>query len=409
MRVLLIHSRYSRLGGGESYVSSLRKLLLQEGNEVFFFSFDNDFQCKNKTEFVYKDHFNVNDHNPFRLLFNYILRFYFNPVLIVKLKKWIKDVNPEIIHIHANDRYGISVLLAVRGMGIPVMQSFHANDAVCLSHTFKKPDGRLCYNSLAFSCINQKCMTFSRFFAMVPSYMVKNQLTKRIVRQYATSNKILKERLENNGFKPVIYIPLFVWDNRYQADPELGTIFCPGSHLEQKGFQYLIKAMEYITQCSPGSKLHIAGAGPYSKELVKLAAETGMQDHIIFHGYLDTADLLIRYRKSSLVVFPSLFLEVSPLVILDAMASGRPIIGSSLSGIDEIFKETELGCLVDPTDPEQIARAACKVLNDKQLALKLGNNGRALFEREFNPDVHYKNLMHCYKSVITDYHEEKFK
>jgi glycosyltransferase involved in cell wall biosynthesis len=407
MRILLVHSRYSKFGGGENYVSSLRELLEQNGNTVFLFSFDNDRHWKNEREFIYQDNFYPGDRNPFRLVFYYIMRFYLNPVLVVRLRKWIKTINPEIIHIHANDRYGISVLLAIKNLGIPIVQSFHANDALCLSNTFKKPDGTLCKKSLGISCLNQNCMPFSKFLAMVPSYIIRNQLTKKNVKGFTTSNKILKERLEKNDFTPVIHLPLFVWDNNNDSNPESGNIFCPGTHLEQKGFQYLIRAMTRIIRCFPESVLHIAGRGPFTDNLVRLASEIGMDNHIIFHGYLETSDISLHYKESSVVVFPSTFLEVSPLVVLDAMASGRPVIGSNISGIEEFFNEEEIGFLVDPTDPEQISRAVCRVLNDINLGKKLGENGRYMFEHKFSPDIHYKNIMSYYQSIQDTFRNDR--
>lgn len=400
MRILLIHSRYTKFGGGENYVSSLRELLEKKGHQVFLFSIDNTDSWKNSKEFIFKDNFNVRDRNPFRLLINYLLRFYFHPVLTVKLRNWIQTIQPDIIHIHANDRYGISVILAVKNLGIPVVQSFHANDAICLSRTFKKSDGSFCIRSFSSSCLSQKCMPLTKFFAMVPSYMLRNLQAKNIVDEFITSNKFLEKRLKTNGFKPVSYLPLFVWKNQDLAPSERENIFSPGTHLEEKGFQYLIRAMVHIHRCYPGSILHIAGKGPYSDELKKLTVELGLNEIVVFHGYLDNQELNHQYAKSSLVVFPSLFLEVSPLVILEAMSSGRPVVAGKNSGINELFSEEKIGYLVDPMEPEQIAKAVCSIFNDPNLANLMCQNGRQLFERMFSPDVHYQNIITLYQSAI---------
>lgn len=400
VQILLIHSRYSKFGGGENYVSSFGKLLEEKGNKVFLFSIDNTESWKNSKEFIFKDNFNINDPNLLRLLIYYLLRFYFHPVLTIKLRKWIQDIKPDVIHIHGNDRYGISVLLAVKDLGIPVVQTLHANDTLCLSRTFKKPDGTFCLHSFSSSCLSQKCMSFSKFFAMVPSYVIRNQLAKRIVDEFFTSNIFLVKRLEINGFKPVFHVPLFVWKNENPIPPESGNIFCPGTLLEEKGFQYLIRAMVYICRCYPCSILHIAGKGPYSEDLKKVTLELGLNNQVVFHGYLDHQELYHQYAKSSLVVFPSLFLEVSPLVILEAMSSGRPVVAGKNSGINELFSEEKIGCLVDPMEPEQIAKAVCSILNDPNLANLMGQNGRQLFERMFSPDVHYQNIITLYQSAV---------
>lgn len=400
MRILLIHSRYSKFGGGENYVSALRALLEMYNHNVFLFSFDTEGCWKNLKEYIYKDNFNINDRNPFKILIFYLLRFYIDPILIIRLRRWIKSINPDIIHIHANDKYGISVLLAIRTLQIPVIQTFHANDAICLSQTFKKQDGAFCLNTIRFSCLLKKCVPISKFLAMAPSYSIRNFLAKQTVTTFIAPNKFLKKRLESNGFKNVVYMPIFVWKNDHSIVPDKGYIFSPGTHLAEKGFQFLIRAMQIIRKCQPFATLHISGKGPYSDILKKITEELNVEKSVIFHGFVENDSLRNQYAQSSLVVFPSLFLEVCPLVILEAMASGRPVVASKFSGIDDEIVKSNVGYFVDPMNPGEIADAVCNILNNPMVADIMGQNGHKLFESRYSPDVHYKNVFALYSSIV---------
>ena len=89
---------------------------------------------------IIKDSFDYRNQNPISSFIAYFGRFYFSPHVCIKLRKWIRKINPDIIHIHANDKYAISVLTALMGHKIPVVQSVHAVTTRCMSESSKLPD-----------------------------------------------------------------------------------------------------------------------------------------------------------------------------------------------------------------------------------------------------------------------------
>ena len=126
MRILIIHSNYGVFGGGEVYVNSLINLLKIHGNEVFLFSFSNNEEYSDDTRLILRDRFYDQEQNPILFFIRYLRRFYIDPKVISQLRHWIRVIRPDLIHVHANDKYGISVLIAVMGFKIPIVQSVHA-------------------------------------------------------------------------------------------------------------------------------------------------------------------------------------------------------------------------------------------------------------------------------------------
>lgn len=400
MKIFFIHSRYSHFGGGEQYVSSLRVLLEKNGHSVYLFAFDEETSLKNPDNFIFRDRFSIHERNPLVLWLRYMLRFFFHPLVWIRLRRWIREIEPDIIHIHANDRYGISVLLGIAGLGIPIVQTIHANDSICLSRTFKKSDREFCQDALSLSCLTHKCISADIFFSMAPSYLIRNFLARRIVDRFVAPNKFLKARLESNGFHPVEFMPLFVESHEHYSDRYTGgLIFAPGTHLETKGFQYLIRAMNRIIGCNREAELHISGTGPYSEQLMRLTRDLGLEKKVVFHGYLNKESLDGLYKSSNVVVFPSLFLEVCPLVVLEAMSFGKPVIAGKYSGIDDML-EQDSGCLVDPGNPSDIAEAVCNILNNPGRAAGMGQNGYRRFNELYSPDGHYRQVISLYQSLV---------
>ena len=113
MRILIVHSYYGQFGGGEVYVRSFIDLLRSHGHEIFLFSFTEGREIARDTELILRDAFYDKNQNPGIYFVRYLLRFYIDPWVITRLRRWIRVIRPDVIHIHANDRYGISVLLAL--------------------------------------------------------------------------------------------------------------------------------------------------------------------------------------------------------------------------------------------------------------------------------------------------------
>ncbi|MCQ8894115.1 MAG: glycosyltransferase family 4 protein [Methanolinea sp.] len=404
MRILLIHSYYERFGGGEVYVQSFIRLLQDHGHEIYFFSFSNDKESEEENHLIMRDRFQVKNKNFLSLFFRYFLRFYFDPFVAFKLRQWIRKVKPDIIHIHANDRFGISVLIALINIGIPVIQTVHAYTIVCMSTLSRRPSDKMCNESHGVRCLAFHCLPLGKFFAIIPSYAIKWALTKRIVNKMIVANPQIQKRLNECGYGKTILIEHFVDIPREYLEKipiEKGFLLCVGRLTWEKGFQYVIRAMVKVKEKAPYTTLHICGNGPYEENLKELVHELSLDDSVFFHGHLDSLNLKEFYKKSNIIIFPSLCLEICGLVNLEALSYGKPLIISNVSGVEELFQGKKVGFFVDPKDCESFSHSILKILLDENLFLEMGRNAYEMYREKFNPDAHYQKIMSLYKELLT--------
>jgi glycosyltransferase involved in cell wall biosynthesis len=164
-----------------------------------------------------------------------------------------------------------------------------------------------------------------------------------------------------------------------------------------KGAQYAIEAFKKITDQCPNLKLAIVGKGDFEHSLRSLA---GKNRNIIFTGHVNS--LVVRktlYENSLFVIVPSLY-EVFPMVVLEAMACGKPVIASKVGGIPMLVRHGKTGFLTKPATPEEIARFLNILCEDRKLGENMGALGRRIIEEEFTVDRMVDRTLRVYESLL---------
>ena len=128
-----------------------------------------------------------------------------------------------------------------------------------------------------------------------------------------------------------------------------------GRLAEQKGFPLLIEAMAIARQTCPTLHLTLVGDGPLRAELAARTATLGVQSHITFAGWQDEAGVRTALAASTALILPS-FAEGLPVVVMEAMAAGRPIIATAIAGVPELVTP-DVGWLVAAGDAQALATA----------------------------------------------------
>lgn len=144
---------------------------------------------------------------------------------------------------------------------------------------------------------------------------------------------------------------------------------------EQKGIEYLLESVRYVTNEIQHVKFLIAGDGPILGSLKSMSNFLAISDNVEFLGFTPRDRLLELYRLSDIFVSTSIY-EPFGLVILEAMASGTPIVAFSIGGIKEIVRDSVDGFLVSPCRVDLLSKSMVKILSNPQLKLKCGNSAR---------------------------------
>jgi glycosyltransferase involved in cell wall biosynthesis len=165
-----------------------------------------------------------------------------------------------------------------------------------------------------------------------------------------------------------------------------------------KGVQYLIEAFRKIKKDYPQLKLVIVGTGDYADYLRNLSHEL---EDILFTGHVNSVLIKkVLYKNCYAVVVPSLY-EGLPLVVLEAMASGKAVVASDVGGISTLIKHGKNGFLVKPRDVKGFEKFIRILLEDTNLRKKQGSISRKLVEKEFSIDKMVDRTLDVYKSLLT--------
>lgn len=160
---------------------------------------------------------------------------------------------------------------------------------------------------------------------------------------------------------------------QYTLAPETRIVLCPRRLEPKNGVKYLVEAVPAVLRECPDTRFFIVG-GSYPDQLVllqKRGRELGVQNHIIFAGSVPNAEMPSWYTAADVVVLPSLK-EATSIAGLEAMACGRPLVGTNVGGIPYLIDDGKTGLLVEPKDPPGLADALVNVLTNDTTRREMG-------------------------------------
>jgi len=163
-----------------------------------------------------------------------------------------------------------------------------------------------------------------------------------------------------------------------------------GRLIEKKGFEHLLRAAALLAGRRRPIELRIVGEGERRPALERLRRDLGLSPSV-FGGAAGNREVIAAMRAAAVLAAPSVVarsgdVDGIPNVILEAMACGRPIVATRVSGIPEVVLDGETGFLVEPGDEVGLAEAIERILDAPELAERLGAAGRARIERDFDVD-----------------------
>jgi len=164
------------------------------------------------------------------------------------------------------------------------------------------------------------------------------------------------------------------------GDGKLNILFL-GRLERRKGLNYLLKAYQRVKQEIPDSRLIVVGPGTrLRKKYEKWVKRSGLSD-VVFIGYAPYAELPRYYKTADVFCAPATSRESFGIVLLEAMAVGKPVVASNIDGYASVLTHGEEGLLVPPKDSKGLAQTLISVLSDETLRQRLGARGRLTAEK----------------------------
>ncbi|MFA4646420.1 glycosyltransferase family 4 protein [Pyrococcus kukulkanii] len=227
--------------------------------------------------------------------------------------------------------------------------------------------------------VSNSAKAFIEHFTDVPVEVIPNGVDDELFKPLSEDEKAdVKEKLGLEG-RVVLYVS--------RMSPRKGP------HVLLNAFQRIVEEIDDVT-------LVMVGTGEMLPFLKAQAKFLGIERRVRFLGYVPGEILPKLYASADVFVLPSITSEAFGIVILEAMASGVPVVATTVGGIPEVVRESESGILVPPGDEVALKRAIIKILSDKNLANKLGKAGRKAVEKEYSWKVVVEKIEKVYEEVL---------
>jgi glycosyltransferase involved in cell wall biosynthesis len=226
------------------------------------------------------------------------------------------------------------------------------------------------------------------------------------------SSAVYKEalRIVRSGVK-VQLVPMGV--DIYRFNPELNgsyikrkfgienktVIFTAKSHEPVYGIEYLIRAAAIVLKHKKNVIFVVGGDGSLRHYYEESAVRLGIRDKILFVGRIPRNYIPLYYAMSDIVVVPSLQ-EGFGLVVTEAMACGKPVIGTNVGGIPDQIIDGYNGFLVEPKNASQISEKIIYLIENVEIAKEMGLRGRKIVEEKFNIEKRIKNILDIYNKLV---------
>jgi glycosyltransferase involved in cell wall biosynthesis len=182
-------------------------------------------------------------------------------------------------------------------------------------------------------------------------------------------------------------------DGHAQPVPDVPRLLCVGRLCEQKGQILLVDALAELKRAGGKAELVLAGDGPMRKEIEQRIAELGLRDNVTITGWISGARVREELVASRAMVLPS-FAEGLPVVIMEAMALGRPVISTYVAGIPELVLPGQTGWLVPAGDVPSLAQAMRAVIDTNTARLdQMGQLARARVLERHDVDREARKLV----------------
>ncbi|MFM6851742.1 MAG: glycosyltransferase [Terrabacter sp.] len=175
------------------------------------------------------------------------------------------------------------------------------------------------------------------------------------------------------------------------ADPAASTsLLCVARLVPKKGVDLLVRAAAVVTERHPGLVVDVIGDGPLRAELTALADSLGLGDRVRFHGAATGDEVQAAFGRCRAFVLPCRIdadgdRDGMPTVLVEALARAVPVVSTDVVGIGELVVDGATGLLVPPEDVDALAVAMDRLLDDPDLARRLGAAGRRLVAERYSP------------------------
>ncbi len=315
----------------------------------------------------------------------------------------LDTMRPDVAHVHSIMHHlTASVVLELRKRGIPIVWTLHDYKAVCPTTRLLR-DGapcEACSGGRFFNATRYRCKRDSLAASALTTVELHLHRLWSVYEEadlLIAPSQFLRDKVVEMGLRPrrIEVLPNFVESSTYepQCDDE-GYVLYVGRLSHEKGLPTLIEAAGQV----PSVELRIAGTGELEGELRERCTREGWRN-VRFEGFVGGSDLVDLYRGARALLIPSEWYENCPMVVLEAYAFGKPVIGSRLGGLIDLVEDGVTGALIEPGVVSAWSTALRSVAHEPEVWRSMGLRARERAEGRFDAKSHIDTLLGYMGSV----------
>jgi glycosyltransferase involved in cell wall biosynthesis len=402
VRILVVNKFWYHRGGLERVMFDEIEWLENAGHEVAHFSTAHPLNEPSPWSQYFAPYLEIGQSNNLAISDKLLAlsRMFYNHEAARAFKRLLVAFRPDVVHVHGIHRQiSGSILIAARDAGAPVVQTMHDFHAFCPADILLRGDGKvcdppLCRLSHTGPAIRNRCVDGGILRTLIStSELAFRTVTHRhssLLTAIISPSRFLASSLRRAGLirTPIFLVPNAVRGPKWSSRA-VGPFLYAGRLCLEKGLPVLLEAAEQAQV-----PLAVAGDGPL-RHLGKARHSPLVQ----WLGFRTTDEVQILFRDSSGLVLPSLCIENAPMSVLEAMASGVPVVASSVGGVNELLRHTKEGLLVSPGSVSELREALLRLAGDPSARLRMGLGGRDRAANCFSPERHLRRLMTVYDLV----------
>lgn len=339
----------------------------------------------------------------------------YNPQVVAQVKMILDEVRADVVHAH-NIHYYLSYhcLKIAKQAGASVFLTAHD---VMLFHYGKLVEF-INHEDLSIPCeFNYKITPFQQLAKYKKRYNpFRNVIIKYYLhyvdRIFAVSDA-LKEALRQNGITNVVVVNNGIDVNAWQSQGSEVELFKKRHDLNSKkiilfggrlsaakgGHQALLALDQVITSVPNAVLLVMGGQNAYTNEVQKVAREKGIEDHLVFTGWIAGADLKAAYHACDVLVMPSMCFDTFGMVCLEAMACKKAVIATCFGGPKEVVVDGQTGYIVNPLNTKIFSEKIIDLLISTLKAEEFGIAGYDRADKVFKLSEKVKECVVVYEEA----------
>ncbi len=404
MKILHVNKFFDLQGGAEIYLHRLLEEQRRQGHEMHVFSTHASGNLPNSDESRFVERFDYTKRESYAKDLKKSLSFIWNQEARRGLARALKEIQPDLIHLHnIYHHLSSSILGPIKKSGIPCVQTLHDYKLACPNYkmfTEGRPCER-CKGGRYFEAVKHHCLSAGaaeNILGMTEMYFTKFlQSYEKTVKFFICPSQFMAAKMAEWGEPPsklkFVPNPAFTGECTAQRDGDYFLLI--GRLSSGKGFENVIRALAKL----PHLKIRIAGRGPDEAKLKQLA-KTLQVSNIVFLGFLNKEKLQAERRHALALVVPSVWYENAPLAALEAMAEGLVIIASRIGGLPELVIHEQNGLLVEAQDIDGWIKTLEKFAAlSKEARDKMGLESCKFIIEKFNWEIHLKALDQIYSQA----------